>query len=160
MRGFRAILFFVPHGIPHPAAFAPQAGSIRYHTLSEEGVDRAINCVIRRVPNTWIYYCYNAEHLFYPYYESRSISEFLAFSKQAERAAVVTYIINLYAANLRTHPNAVCTQTVQIDRTRCCAQASVDPSHHNFSKSGSCFFSVCAGSLSNMCPAQIVRSTE
>ena len=56
MRGFRAILFFVPHGIPHPAAFAPQAGSIRYHTLSEEGVDRAINRVIRRVPNTWMYY--------------------------------------------------------------------------------------------------------
>ena len=115
MRGFRAILVFVPPDIAHPAAFAPQVHSIRYDTLSEGAVDRAINRVIRRVPNTWMYYCYNAEYLFYPFCESRSISEFLAFNKQEERAAVVTYIIDLYAADLRAHPNAVCTQTVQID---------------------------------------------
>ena len=131
MRGFRAILVFVPPGIPHPAAFAPQVHSIRYDTLSEGAVDRAINRVIRRVPNTWMYYCYNAE---YPFCESHSISEFLAFNKQEERAAVVTYIIDLYAANLRAHPNAVCTQTAQIDSVGYYAQARVDPSHHNFHK--------------------------
>ena len=134
MRGFRAILVFVPPGIPHPAAFAPQVHSIRYDTLSEGAVDRAINRVISRAPNTWMYYCYNAEYLFYPFCESRSISEFLAFSKQEERAAVVTYIIDLYAADLRAHPNAVCTQTAQIDSVGYYAQARVDLSHHNFPK--------------------------
>ena len=129
MRGFSAILVFVPPGIPHPAAFAPQVHSIRYDTLREGAVDRAINRVIRRVPNTWMYYCYNAE---YPFCESHSISEFLAFNKQEERAAVVTYISDLYAADLRAHPNAVCTQTAQIDSVGYYAQARVGQSHHNF----------------------------
>ena len=134
MRGFRAILVFVPPGIPHPAAFAPQAHSIRYDTLSEGAVGSAINRVIRRVPNTWIYYCYSTEYLLYSFCESRSIRQFLAFNKQEERVAVVTYIIDLYAADLRAHPNAVCTQMAQIDSVEYCAQARVGPSHHNFPK--------------------------
>ena len=50
---------------------------------------------------------------------------------------MVTYIIDLYAANLRAHPNAVCTQTAKtakIDSVGYYAQARVDPSHHNFHK--------------------------
>ena len=134
MRDFRSILVFVPKGIAHPDGFAPEVHSIRYDTHSEEAVTCAINRIILWAPDTWMYYCYNAEYLFYPFCETRSIRELLAFNTQEERAAMLTYTIDLYAADLSQNPNAVCTQTAQIDSSGYYAQTRVDPDNHNFPK--------------------------
>ncbi len=134
MRGFRSILVFIPPGIAHPEGFASQVCCICYDTLGEGAVECAINRIIHWNPDTWMYYCYNAEYLFYPFCETRSIGEFLAFNTQEERAAMVTFIIDLYAADLRQNPNAVCTQTAQIDSSGYYAQTRLDPDQHNFPK--------------------------
>ena len=134
MRGFRSILVFVPKGIAHPDGFAPEVHSIRYDTHDEEAVTCAIDRIILWAPDTWMYYCYNAEYLFYPFCETRSISELLAFNTQEERAAMLTYTIDLYAADLSQNPNAVCTQTSQIDSSGYYAQTRVDPDNHKLSQ--------------------------
>ena len=61
-------------------ALPPEVHSIRYDTNGEEAVTCAINRIILWAPDTWMYYCYNAEYLFYPFCETRSISELLAFN--------------------------------------------------------------------------------
>ena len=47
---------------------------------------------------------------------------------------MLTYTIDLYAADLSQNPNAVCTQTAQIDSSGYYAQTRVDPDNHNFPK--------------------------
>ncbi len=54
-----------------------------------------------------MYYCYNAEFLFFPFCETRSIAEMLAFHTEERRDAMLTYVIDLYAGDLNASPNAV-----------------------------------------------------
>ena len=47
--------------------------------------------VIRAVPTgTWLYYGFNAEFLFYPFCETRSVGEMLAFHTEERRAAMLS----------------------------------------------------------------------
>lgn len=68
-------------------------------------------------PGTWLHYCYNAEFLFYPFCESRSVGEMLAFAAEERRDAVLTYVVDLYAGDLDQHPSGVSLQDAHLDRT-------------------------------------------
>ena len=57
----------------------------------------AVNAVIERAPGQWMYYCYNAEYLFHPFCETRSVGEMLRFHAEERRDAMLTYVIDLYA---------------------------------------------------------------
>ena len=52
-------------------------------------------------------YLYNAEYLFHPFREHRSIGEMCAFVAEERRATVLTYVVDLYAGDLDAHPTAV-----------------------------------------------------
>ena len=41
-----------------------------------------------RPEGTWLYYSYNAEYLFYPFAETRTVGEMLAFHAEERRAAI------------------------------------------------------------------------
>ena len=45
----------------------------------------AINRIVKAAPSVWMYYCYNAEYLFYPFCETRSVGELLAFHTEERR---------------------------------------------------------------------------
>mgnify|MGYP003649918718 CR=1 FL=1 len=57
----------------------------------------AVNAVIEAAPGQWLYVCYNAEYLFYPFCETRTVGEMLAFHTEERRDAMLTYVVDLYA---------------------------------------------------------------
>lgn len=84
-------------------------------TGSQTVADR-LNQVIRQMPvGAWLYYCYNAEYLFFPFSEQRSIGEVTQFAKEERRPVILNHVIDLYARDLTAHPNGVCCQTAQLD---------------------------------------------
>lgn len=65
----------------------------------------------------WLYYCYNAEFLFYPFCETRSVRELTIFMTEERRSSVFTTVADIYAKNLGMAPNGVDLNTAAIDRT-------------------------------------------
>ncbi len=73
-----------------------------------------------------MYYCYNAEYLFFPFCETRTVGEMLAFHTEERRDAMLTYVIDLYADDLDQHPNAVSLDDAHLDRSGYYALARPD----------------------------------
>ncbi|MBL4749447.1 MAG: hypothetical protein JKX71_02480, partial [Amylibacter sp.] len=59
-----------------------------------------VNQLIASFPDRWIYYCFNAEYLHFPFCENRSIEDLTDFITEEKRASVFTYTIDLYADDL------------------------------------------------------------
>jgi hypothetical protein len=59
-----------------------------------------VNQIIELFPDRWIYYCFNAEYLHFPFCENRSIDDLTDFITEEKRAAVFTYTIDLYPDDL------------------------------------------------------------
>lgn len=68
-------------------------------------------------PGLWIYFCFNAEYLFFPFCETRTIGEMLAFHTEERRDAMLTYVVDLYAVDLDRHPNAVSLEDAHLDKS-------------------------------------------
>ncbi|MFN3144171.1 MAG: hypothetical protein ACE368_02425 [Paracoccaceae bacterium] len=126
-RGFTDILLFAPPELTLTRLVEEDIHRIDFNALEPGAVPTAVNTVIEAAPGLWMYYCYNAEYLFYPFCETRSVAEMLAFHTEERRDAMLTYVIDLYAADLWRHPNAVALKAAQLDRSGYYAQArSVD----------------------------------
>ena len=105
--GFANVALFAPPGIEVPAAIDAKIHWISYALHTEGAVVGAVNRVIAAAPGLWLYYCFNGEYLFYPFCETRNINELLDFHTEEHRDAVLSYVIDLYADDLNTFPNAV-----------------------------------------------------
>ena len=77
-------------------------------------------------PGLWMFYCYNAEYLFHPFAESRSVGEMLTFHGEERRDAMLTYVIDLYAGDLGQPGGAVSLADAHLDRSGYYAQARFD----------------------------------
>lgn len=115
--GFRAVIAFLPEPLtPDEGRDAP-VHWVRYDTHDPGAVPRAVNSLIAAAPaTTWFYCGYNAEYLFFPFCEHRSIGEMLAFHAEERRDAMLTYVVDLYAADLERFPNAVDRDSAHLDR--------------------------------------------
>jgi hypothetical protein len=134
LRGFKSVLVFIPSPIAAPENLPSDVKIIQYNTLANGAVPQAINVVINAAPDIWVYYCYNAEYLFYPFCEPRNIGELLEFNTSEDRNAMMIFVIDLYAADLTTTPNAVSLVDAMIDATGYYALARTDPDNHNSPK--------------------------
>ena len=125
--GFREIVAFCPPGFALPEAEAESTHCVAYATLAEGAVPTAVNAVIAAAPETtWLYYCYNAEYLFHPFCETRNVREMIAFHAEERRDAILTYVIDLYAEDLGTFPDAVDRDSAMLDRSGYYALARKD----------------------------------
>lgn len=116
--GFAHVLLLSdqPHDLPD--AVAGRVTQLRFDTRRPDAHVDAVNAVIAAVPpGTWLYYCFNAEFLFYPFCESRSIGEMLTFHTEERRSAMLSYVVDLYAPDLAAAPNAVDPDRAMFDRT-------------------------------------------
>lgn len=86
----------------------------------------AINKVVEAAPGVWLYYCFNAEYLFFPFCETRNIGEMLGFHTEEKRDAMLTYVIDLYADDLTEFPDAVSLDHAFLDRSGYYALARYD----------------------------------
>ncbi len=107
---FKAIFVVAPEeiAVPDAPAKAKTAQYVIRHPSRQPGATQAVvNALIDKVPGHWIHYCYNGEYLFYPFCEDRTVGELVTWVMEERREAVLTYVIDLYAGDLTTHPNAV-----------------------------------------------------
>ncbi len=138
--GFAAVLLFAPPALrlppgageaaPRPGRRLGQAFRIDLDT-SDPGLPFAVvNRLIAALPGVWLSYAYNAEYLFYPFCETRSVGEMLAFHAEERREAMLTYTVDLYAADLTRAPNAVSLEDAHLDRSGYYALARTDAAGH------------------------------
>lgn len=116
--GFRHVLALSPEPVAMPQDTGTHITNLIWNTRRPAAHVGAVNAVIRAVPpGTWLYYCFNAEFLFFPFSESRRVGEMLAFHAEERRDAMLTYVIDLYAPDLAAHPDAVDLEQAMFDRT-------------------------------------------
>ena len=72
--GFAAVLVLMPSGFALAPEFDTKVHRIDLDTLAPGMLTETVNAMIKAAPGTWFYYCYNAEYLFYPFCESRSVA--------------------------------------------------------------------------------------
>ena len=99
---------------------------VTYNMLAPAALETAVNGVIKATGDIWIYYCYNAEFLFHPFCENRTVGEMIAFNTEERRGTILSYVVDLYAENLEENPNAVSIENAQLDKTGYYALARKD----------------------------------
>ncbi len=129
--GFPQTLLLAHDGIAIPAALEDQIHRIRYDVHEDSAMINAVNRLIEAAPGLWLYYCYNAEYLFYPFCETRNIRELLTFHSEERRDALLSYVIDLYARDLNQFPNAVSLEEAHLDRSGYYALGRPDVANHN-----------------------------
>lgn len=132
--GFRAVVALMPPAFALPGDLGAAVHRVDFDCSHPQAVFDAVNQVIEAAPDVWFYYGYNAEYLFYPFCETRSIGEMLAFHAEERRDAMLTYVIDLYAGDLHDHPDAVALDAAFLDKSGYYALSRPDPEHHNHPK--------------------------
>ena len=126
--GFTTLCVFMPEAFALADDIAPQVQRVAFDCGRAGAVIDAVNRITAAAtPGCWLYYGYNAEYLFYPFCESRTVREMLVFHAEERRDAMLTYVIDLYADDLDAHPSAVSIGDACLDRSGYYAQARTDP---------------------------------
>ncbi len=128
--GFMALVLFAPKRVEVAAELAPHIHRVDHDTIAEGAVEGAVNAVNTAAPGVWLYYCYNAEYLFFPFCEHRTMGEMLAFNTEERRDTVLTYVVDLYADDLWKHPSAVSIENAHLDKSGYYALAREDEDGH------------------------------
>lgn len=116
--GFQHLIAFMPTSFELPHDLRDVVLRIDYDVTAEGAAEAAVNWVVASVPEgTWVFYCYNAEYLFYPFCETRTVGEMLAFHAEERRDAMLTYVVDLYADDLQMCPDAVSLDRAHLDHT-------------------------------------------
>ena len=132
--GFARVIALMPAAFDLPRDLADSVIRIDYDMSADRAMETALNRLIEAAPGRWLYYCYNAEYLFYPFCETRAVTEMLAFHTEERRDAMLTYTVDLYADDLDTFRNAVSLDHAHLDRSGYYALARPDPANHNHPK--------------------------
>ncbi|MFN3208119.1 MAG: hypothetical protein ACE369_03800 [Roseovarius sp.] len=129
--GFGSVLVLMPPAFALAPDVAGRVERISYDITSGDSFVDAVNRVIAAAPGVWLYYCFNAEYLFFPFCETRTVGEMLTFHTEERRDAMLTYVIDLYAGDLDRHRDAVSLEDAHLDRSGYYALARNDPENHN-----------------------------
>ena len=134
--GFATVVAFMPASFALARDVAESKGVLRvdYDMDREGALENAVNAVIEAAPGQWLYTGYNAEYLFYPFCETRTVGELLAFHTEERRDAMLTYVVDLYADDLGAAPNAVSLDNAFLDRSGYYALARPDGTPDNHPK--------------------------
>jgi len=116
--GFREVVLFAPGELTVAAELEASALRVDYPTMKLNAVVEIVNALNRALPEkTWLYYCYNAEFLYFPFSETRSVGEMLAFHAEERRFSMLSYVVDVYAADLRKADNAVSLKDAHLDKS-------------------------------------------
>lgn len=125
--GFSQVVLLAPDGVRIDESLEHAVHVVRHDVFAEGALVSAVNQAIAALPGTWLHYCHNAEYLFFPFCETRTVREMLAFHAEERREAMLTYVIDLYAGDLGAAPNAVAMTDAWLDRSGYYALARQDP---------------------------------
>ena len=125
-QGFANVIVLGAENIGLSDDLTAQVSRVHHDMAVADAMTTAVNAIIDAAPGKWIYYCYNGEFLYYPFCESRSIGELIAFNTEERRDTVLTYVVDLYAADLEAYPNAVWRDNAHLDKSGYYALARTD----------------------------------
>lgn len=129
--GFRSLIACMPRSFSLPRDLKDSVIRVDYDMTAPAAMETAVNLLIASLPaDTWMYYCFNAEYLFHPFCETRTVGEMLAFHTEERRSAMLTYVIDLYADDLHEFPNAVALDRAYLDKSGYYALARPDEKGH------------------------------
>ncbi len=126
-RGFGTVILLALPDLPVASEVEARVHRVDCDVHAEDALPHAVNRLIEAAPGTWFHTCYNAEYLFYPFCETRSVGEMLAFHAEERRDAMLSYVVDLYAGDLARFPDAVSLTDAHIDRTGYYALSRPDP---------------------------------
>lgn len=132
--GFLQAIVFMPADFDLPPDLRDTVHRIDYDMTIEDALVTAVNSIIAAAPNIWMYYCFNAEYLFYPFCETRTVGEMLAHHTEERRDAVLSYVVDLYAGDLNQNADAVSLDDAYLDKSGYYALARPDAANHNHPK--------------------------
>ncbi|MES2816823.1 MAG: hypothetical protein V4720_18110 [Pseudomonadota bacterium] len=127
--GFRTVVLLAPDGVRIAEDLENQVQIVRHDVFAEGALVAAVNQAIAALPGSWLHYCHNAEYLFFPFCETRTVGEMLAFHAEERREAMLTCVVDLYAGDLSGAPNAVSLDDAWLDRSGYYALARKDPAN-------------------------------
>ncbi len=128
--GFAALVAFMPTEFTLSDDLAERIHRVTLTCAPRTVVFDTINTMIASAPTRWMYYCYNAEYLFFPFCETRTIGEMLAFHTEERRDAMLTHVVDLYADDLAAFPNGVAPDRAMLDRSGYYAHTRHTPDGH------------------------------
>lgn len=117
-KGFQTVILFAPEELEFDATGLETVIRVNFPTLAVGATRDIVNAVAAALPEkTWLFYGYNAEYLFYPFSETRTIGEMLAFHAEERRFSMLTYVVDVYAGDLNAADNAVSLEDAHLDRS-------------------------------------------
>ncbi|MGB8621876.1 MAG: hypothetical protein WCD16_03560 [Paracoccaceae bacterium] len=128
--GFKSVVLFAPPELDLPEDLTEKVHVVRMDVTRDGILLDAVNRVIAAAPGQWFFYGYNAEFLFFPFCETRTVGEMLTFHGEERRDAMLTYVIDLYAEDLDRYPDAVSLETALLDKSGYYALARNDEKGH------------------------------
>ncbi|WP_170416892.1 hypothetical protein [Ruegeria atlantica] len=128
--GFKSLIVFMPPAFALDPKLEDRVHRVPLSCVPRTVVFETINRIIQAAPSLWMYYCYNAEYLFFPFCETRTIGEMLAFHNEERRDSMLSHVVDLYAEDLNEFPNGVAPEHAMLDRTGYFAQARLDLKKH------------------------------
>lgn len=132
--GFVSIIVLMPDEFKLPIDLQASVHRITYNMAIEGAMERAVNSIIAAAPGIWMFYCFNAEYLFHPFCETRSVGEMLSFHTEERRDSMLTYVVDLYSDDLDNDPDAVSLERAHLDRSGYYALARPDLENHSHPK--------------------------
>lgn len=124
--GLKPLLVFAPPELNLPRDLEESVVRIAFNQMTMPP-HQAMNALIAAKPGVWMYYCYNAEYLFFPFCETRNFREMAIFNSEERRNSVLGFVVDLYAGDLNINPNAVALGDAYLDKSGYYALARKDP---------------------------------
>ena len=126
--GFRTVIVVAPTDLEIQDPLPHTTLRIDHITRGPNVTPSIVNPIVAALPRkTWVYYGYNAEFLFFPFSESRTVGEMLTFHTEERRFGMLTYVVDAYASDLDAAPNAVSLVDAQFDRSGYYSHARKNP---------------------------------
>jgi hypothetical protein len=132
--GFKAVVVLMPDALNLPADVSGRVERVPFDVTAGGNHVDTVNRVMAAAPGIWMYYCFNAEYLFFPFCESRTVGDLLTFHTEEQRGAMLCYVVDLYAGDLQAHPNAVSLEDAHLDKSGYYTLARNDPDNRDHPK--------------------------
>lgn len=113
--GFKNIILLARADTVLPEDCAEMCHHVENDPFNGLAVHEAVNKLNDAFVGRWLYYCYNAEYLHFPFCEDRSILELITFIGEERRSSAFTYVVDLYTVDLDNNPNGFSLENAHLD---------------------------------------------
>lgn len=124
--GFPHLIALATDDIDIPGELEAKVHRVTFDPYIDAALPEAINQMMETLEGLWVYYSYNAEYLFHPFCETRTVRDLIGFHVEERREAMLCYVIDLYAGDLNKHRNAVSLEDAHLDKSGYYALARKD----------------------------------